>query len=297
MATNPPTAGFINSFDVNNPIDSDFVEGGNDWFQFVQTVLKTNQFPTSEDGSSGGWDIACTVKASEVNSLAGISSAQTVQQQIDALTARLDGVESKALQIGSIVGWPVQEVPPSKYLLSDTVKPGYGEWWLCDGTLIDGTTYTDLYALIGNTYGGSTASDMLLPDLQGRVIAGRSTSTSRLTGYKGQAPNDNAQGNTGGEQAHTPVLDETVSHDHGGGSHGHGLNVGSNLDGNTVMASASSFGRNDSAGNNMGIGIFQTTNNSLVSGPTSTVIPNEGGGQAFQVTQPTLIMAMYIRVL
>ncbi len=297
MATDPPTAGFIAQLDPDNPIDSDFVEGGNNWLQFVQATLKINQFPQSEDGSSGGWDIACTVKASEVNSLAGISSSQTVQEQIDALTARLDGVESNALQIGSIVGWPVKETVPSKYLTTDTVKPGYGEWWLCDGTNIDGTTYTALFDLIGNTYGGTDAASMLLPDLQGRVIAGRSTSTSRLTGYKGQAPNDNAQGNTGGEQSHTPILDETVSHDHGGGSHGHAMNVGSSLDGNVDMPAATSFGRRDSANNQMGLNLFQTTNNNLVSGPTSTVIPNEGGGQAFQVTQPTLIMAMYIRVL
>jgi hypothetical protein len=73
MADFPPTAGLINSLDPNNPIDANKVFGGNNWLQFLQDVLKTNQFPISEDGSSNGWDIALTVKASEVNTLQGIS--------------------------------------------------------------------------------------------------------------------------------------------------------------------------------------------------------------------------------
>ncbi len=280
MATDPPTAGFIAQLDPDNPIDSDFVEGGNNWLQFVQATLKINQFPQSEDGSSGGWDIACTVKASEVNSLAGISSSQTVQQQIDALTTRINEVENNALQIGSIVGWPVSEPVPSKYLTSDTVKPGYGEWWLCDGTLIDGTTYSDLYSRIGNTYGGSTASDMLLPDLQGRVLAGRSTSTSRLTGYR-QAPQDTAQGNTGGEQAHTQIEGEMFQHNHGGGNHNHQ---------NQVYNTPGSISATDVATSNP----FWDTDLVQYSG---NIINTQGSSEGFNVTQPTLIMAMYIRVL
>lgn len=279
MATNPPTAGFIAQLDPNNPIDSDNVEGANNWLQFVQETLKVNQFPTSEDGSAGGWDIACTVKASEVNSLAGISSAQTVQQQIDALNAK---IEASVIQIGSIVGWPVSEPVPSKYLTSDTVKPGLGEWWLCDGTLIDGTTYTDLYARIGNTYGGSTASDMLLPDLQGRVLAGRSTSNSRLTGQK-QAPNDSAQGNTGGEQLHTPIEGEMFQHNHGGASHDHRFEP--RLSGGTEVCLDMTE-------------ISTPAASTAVAMPLSGNIVNEqGNNEGFNVTQPTLIMAMYIRVL
>jgi hypothetical protein len=73
MADFPPTSGFINSLDPNNPIDANKVFGGNNWLQFLQEVIKTNQFPISEDGSLNGWDLALTVKASEVNTLQGIS--------------------------------------------------------------------------------------------------------------------------------------------------------------------------------------------------------------------------------
>jgi hypothetical protein len=73
MANFPPTAGFINSFNPDSPINTDKVFGGDDWIQFLQEVIKDNQFPISENGSSNGWDIALTVKASEVNTLQGIS--------------------------------------------------------------------------------------------------------------------------------------------------------------------------------------------------------------------------------
>lgn len=85
MADFPPTAGLINSLDPANPIDANKVFGGNNWLAFIQEVLKTNQFPISEDGSSNGWDLALTVKASEVNSLDGITG--TVQTRLNALEA------------------------------------------------------------------------------------------------------------------------------------------------------------------------------------------------------------------
>jgi len=111
MATNPPTAGFINSLDPSNPIDSNKVFGGNDWMQFLQDVVKTNQFPISEDGSANGWDIALTVKASEVNSLLGIDPAQTVEarfQSLEADAAKLPaGTVMVFCQLSLPSGWKV----------------------------------------------------------------------------------------------------------------------------------------------------------------------------------------------
>ena len=42
---------------------------------------------------------------------------------------------------------------------------------VCAGQSVSTTTYADLHAVIGYTYGGSGAS-FNLPDLRGRVIAG-----------------------------------------------------------------------------------------------------------------------------
>lgn len=52
----------------------------------------------------------------------------------------------------------------------------YG-WLICDGRAVSRTTYSELFAVIGTTYGsGDGTSTFNLPDLKGRVIVGESTS-------------------------------------------------------------------------------------------------------------------------
>jgi len=47
----------------------------------------------------------------------------------------------------------------------------------CDGSAISRTTYADLFALIGTTYGtGDGSTTFNLPDITGRVIAGYAAS-------------------------------------------------------------------------------------------------------------------------
>jgi len=101
MATFPPTPGFIKSLDPANPIGTDFVYGGDDWIQFIQQVLD-NQFPTSEDGTANGWDIALTVKASEVNALQGISST-------DQIITFPSGTKMLFYQDSAPTGWTIDQ--------------------------------------------------------------------------------------------------------------------------------------------------------------------------------------------
>ncbi len=265
MATYPPTAGLIDGLDPANPIDDDKVFGVNNWVQFIQQTIR-NQFPTSESGAQGGWDVALSIKASEANALAGVSAVETVQQQLDALDARLSNVEGAVgtgnfSPIGTIQFWPVQEPVPASYADNDPLSPGTGEWRLCDGSVVDGTIYTQLFSILGNTFGGTGAANMQVPDIQGRVLAGRSNGTSRLTGYR-QGADDTAQGNVGGEDAHTPVLNELYPHAHTGGV--------------------------TTAGDQGGTGV-------AAGDPTNTGI--SGGGNDVNITQPTMVMAVYIRVL
>jgi microcystin-dependent protein len=65
-------------------------------------------------------------------------------------------------------------------------------WLLCAGQSISKTTYSALHGVIGvNTYGTDTGSDFFLPDLRGRVIAGKDnmngTTASRLTSLSGMS--------------------------------------------------------------------------------------------------------------
>lgn len=45
-------------------------------------------------------------------------------------------------------------------------------WLLCDGSTVSQTTYADLYALIGTTYGPASGGNFTLPDLRGRTAVG-----------------------------------------------------------------------------------------------------------------------------
>ncbi len=95
----------------------------------------------------------------------------------------------------------------------------YG-WLLCEGQAISRTIYSDLFNVIGTTYGsGNGFSTFNVPDLRGNVIVGLNM---------GIAPFDNL-GNNGGEINHTLNISELPSHNHNGttdnaGAHNHIIN-------------------------------------------------------------------------
>ena len=57
---------------------------------------------------------------------------------------------------------------------------------LCDGTAISRTTYADLFAIIGSTYGaGNGSTTFNVPDLQGKMPQGYDGSTYNMAGTGG----------------------------------------------------------------------------------------------------------------
>lgn len=75
-----------------------------------------------------------------------------------ALVKRVQLV-TRAYDIGDIKPWPSEDLPSS------------GDWLECDGADLDRTTYADLFAIIGYTFGGS-GDTFNLPDLRGDSIRG-----------------------------------------------------------------------------------------------------------------------------
>lgn len=75
----------------------------------------------------------------------------------------------------------------------------------CNGQLLNITSNTALYAVLGTQYGGDGRSTFALPNLQGRfpVNQGQGTGLSRYT-----------IGQTGGEITHTINIAETPGHTH-----------------------------------------------------------------------------------
>ena len=77
-------------------------------------------------------------------------------------------------------------------------------WLLCWGQAISRTVYSTLFTAIGTTYGvGDGSTTFLLPDMRGRVAAGKDnmggTSADRLLGQS-QGMAGSTLGSTGGEE-------------------------------------------------------------------------------------------------
>ena len=87
-------------------------------------------------------------------------------------------------------------------------------WLICDGQAVSRTTYTDLYAVIGTTYGsGDGSTTFNIPNMQGNVVVGHDGSTYN-------------RGSIGGSSTHAITTGEMPSHSHTGttdpsGAHNH----------------------------------------------------------------------------
>ena len=79
---------------------------------------------------------------------------------------------------------------------------------MCDGSEVSRTTYSDLFEVIGTSYGsGNGSTTFNLPNLKGKVPVG----------YDSNDNDFNALGKTGGEKKHTLTTTEMPSHSHGAG--------------------------------------------------------------------------------
>lgn len=143
------------------------------------------------------------------------------------------GVAGDTLPIGSMMPYGSTTIPEN--------------WLLCNGQAVSRTTYSDLFAVIGTSYGdGDGSTTFNLPDKQGRVSVGLSSSETEF----------NLLGKTGGEKEHTLTIDEIPSHGH------------------TVNYSASG-----------GTGLGITAMGEQLS-DSSSIIQKTGGGQSHNNLQP-----------
>jgi len=76
-------------------------------------------------------------------------------------------------------------------------------WLICDGSSVNSTSYSDLYSVIGTTYGGNS-SNFNLPNLKGKVAVGRDASDANFNVLNAQ----------GGAKTHTLTTAEMPSHYH-----------------------------------------------------------------------------------
>lgn len=85
--------------------------------------------------------------------------SSTVAAGDNVLATQYNNLVKDTLRVGSMTGFTGQFAPDG--------------WLFCDGTSKDTTTYAELFAVIGYTFGGS-GSSFNLPDSRGRFIVGAS---------------------------------------------------------------------------------------------------------------------------
>lgn len=103
-------------------------------------------------------------------------------------------------------------------------------WLLCEGqTGLSATTYADLYAAIGISYGGTLNVNFNLPDMRGRLPVGRNSAN---TGFAASL------NNKGGAETHTLTSAQIPAHGHfvtstaTGSNHRHWVSATDRDDGN-----------------------------------------------------------------
>lgn len=156
----------------------------------------------------------------------------------------------------------------------------------CYGQAVSRTTYAALFAALGTTYGtGDGSTTFNLPDLRGRVTAGKDdmggTSANRLT----SPINGDNLGAAGGSESHTLTAAQIPAHTHPVNDPGHT---------HTQDCSV----RLPSAGNNFNTPFNGGATAALPVNSATTGITignNTGGGGAHNNVQPTLILNKIIK--
>lgn len=123
----------------------------------------------------------------------------------------------------------LQAINSAQVLPTGTIVPFAGGfapsgWLFCAGQNVSRTTYATLYSVLGDVYGAGDGSTTFgLPDLRGRVIAGKDnmggSTASRLTSPQVAGT---TLGATGGAQTHTLTTAEIPAHTHSTGIYGSG---------------------------------------------------------------------------
>lgn len=153
-----------------------------------------------------------------------------------------------------------------------TAPTGY---LLTNGAAVSRTTYANLFAVIGTTYGaGNGSTTFNVPDTRGRVIVNRSADAEF-----------NTLGEKYGAKTHTLTIAQMPAHDHGGQTGdtvpNHGRSTSDGGSGSTRSRSGS-----DSTGR---------YTEGLHSGNHSHTISSQGGGGAHNNIQPSIVANQAIK--
>lgn len=149
-------------------------------------------------------------------------------------------------------------------------------WLNCDGSSFSTSTYSDLFAAIAYTYGGSGAS-FNLPDLRGRACIGAG---------QGAGLTNRTLGGTGGSETHTLTVGQMPSHNHEITDLGHRHDWNNGLEGDD-----SGNGGSNAEYTRIGGSVSDVIANAT----TGIQVNNTGGGEPHNNMQPFLALHFLIK--
>lgn len=177
-----------------------------------------------------GTAISGTPFDTEFASLAEVSATKT-DKIVPAATNNLASLSGTGnLQDSGLLTSAVQDAMSFHYLTGDVRLSALLHeptgWLYCDGGSHSTSTYSNLFAVIGYTYGGS-GSSFNVPDLRGRSPAGLDNLGGSSANVNTDAAAD-SMGGVDGAESHVLTTDELAAHTHTGttdsdGAHQHDI--------------------------------------------------------------------------
>jgi microcystin-dependent protein len=183
-------------------------------------------------------------------------------------------------------------------------------WLICDGSIVSRIAFSDLFKIIGTTYGaGNSNNTFTLPDMRGRfpigVGAGSGLTTRTLAATLGAETATLAETNLPSHTHTTTVGTESVTHTHTGTSGGESSNHNHYF--SHTVGTSGSYGLFDSltassSGQPNTGGIQQNHDHATTTGTQSATHThtmtnsNTGSGTAFGIMPPSIVVNFIIKI-
>ena len=182
-------------------------------------------------------------------------------------------------------------------------------WLVCDGSTVSRSAYSDLFKIIGTTYGsGNSNNTFTLPDMRGRCPIGVGTGaslTARTLGSNvGAETATLSEANMASHTHTTTVGTESVTHTHTGTSggqsadHTHSFSHTAGTSGSYGLmdsATASSSGQPSTGNVSADHTHATTTGNESANHNHSVTNSNTGSGTAFGIMPPSIVVNFIIK--
>jgi len=237
--------------------------------QEVGTDPMTSPVLTTADINGGTYD-GGAINSTTIGASTASTGAFTTLSASSTFTLGGTAVTATAAELNVLSGGISQPPTAAIHMYGGTSAPT--GWLLCNGAAVSRSTYADLFAIVGTTYGaGDGSSTFNLPDLRDRFAVGSGTTYSA--------------GATGGAATHTLSTAEMPAHNHSASStdsgHTHNFQTGLTAENQDDVRTTSGSGTTDST---------QTGYANI-----TTTIASTGGGGAHNNLPPYIGLAFIIK--